>query len=381
MYRQSSQVLGMTVFLFSAMRKPLLAFLLLWQTLLAMATGPADTLVVSRRSILVVPSLAHQPETSWAGGIAYGLYFKSNDLSRISSVTGGVTYTLRNQFAFSLTPRIFWRQSRWYLYSNLSLKNYPDFYYGISNRATSVRQAFRSQNLSVLLQPQLQVAPHLLIGLSVSGRYERVEPLGSTATEMAMLQYRFGTEGWNPYSQLSLGGLLAYDSRDNQFYPVQGGFLKVVASVASRNCGSSYSLLDMSVDGRKYISVFSGHVLALQAWSNAVWGNNGVPFQLLPTLGGLDMMRGLQRGMYRGTVAAAFQTEYRMPVYAKLKAAMFASVGDVWSKSGAGLQPKFCWGAGLRYRLNDARVHLRADVARDTYGGHWQYYITASEAF
>jgi outer membrane protein assembly factor BamA len=371
----------MTVFLFSAMRKLLFAFFLLWHTLLAIASEPADTLVQSRRSILVVPSLAHQPETSWAGGIAYGVCLKSNDLSRISSITGGVTYTLRNQFAFSLTPRIFWGQSRWYIYSSLSLKNYPDFYYGISNRPTSVRQAFRSRNLSVLLQPQIQVAPHLLLGVSVAGRYERVDPVGTTDTEIATLQSRFGSEGWSPYAQLSLGGLLAYDSRDNQFYPVRGGFLKAVASVASKHCGSTYSLLDVSVDGRKYISLFSDHVVAMQAWTNAVWGNSGVPFQLLPTLGGLDVMRGLQRGMYRGTVAAALQTEYRMPVYAKLKAAMFASVGDVWNKSGAGLQPKFCWGAGLRYPLNDAQVHLRMDVARDTYGGHWQYYITASEAF
>jgi hypothetical protein len=183
----------MTVFLFSAMRKLLFAFFLLWHTLLAIASEPADTLVQSRRSILVVPSLAHQPETSWAGGIAYGVYLKSNDLSRISSITGGVTYTLRNQFAFSLTPRIFWGQSRWYIYSNLSLKNYPDFYYGISNRPTSVRQAFRSRNLSVLLQPQIQVAPHLLLGVSVAGRYERVDPVGTTDTEVATLQSRFGS--------------------------------------------------------------------------------------------------------------------------------------------------------------------------------------------
>ena len=44
-------------------------------------------------------------------------------------------------------------------------------------------------------------------------------------------------------------------------------------------------------------------------------------------------------------------------------------------------QLKVAYGAGLRYRLNDARVHLRFDVAKNNYGEKLQFYITATEAF
>lgn len=363
------------------MHKAILLFFFLWLTLLARADEPADTLVVARRSILVVPSLAHQPETSWAGGVAYGLYFKSNDLSRISSVTGGMNYTLLHQFALSITPRLFFRQSRWYLYSNLSLKNYPDYYYGITNQSTSLRQAFRSQNLSVLLQPQIQLSGHLLLGVSLAARTEKIHQLGGTEEQLDDIKGKYGAEGWNPYTQISAGLLVAYDSRDNQFYPQRGFFLKAVAAVAAKGGGSSYSLTDISVDSRKFIPVFSGHIIALQSWINAVWGPRGVPFQLLPTLGGLDLMRGVQRGMYRGNMAAALQSEYRIPLYGRWKAAAFASMGDVMSSVHQDMQLKIAWGAGLRYQLNDARVHLRFDLARNNYDRRWQYYLTASEAF
>jgi hypothetical protein len=42
---------------------------------------------------------------------------------------------------------------------------------------------------------------------------------------------------------------------------------------------------------------------------------------------------------------------------------------------------KVAYGAGLRYQLNDARVHLRFDIAKNNYGEKLQFYITATEAF
>jgi hypothetical protein len=41
---------------------------------------------------------------------------------------------------------------------------------------------------------------------------------------------------------------------------------------------------------------------------------------------------------------------------------------------------KVGYGAGLRFRLNDARVHLRLDVAGNN-DGEVKFYITATEAF
>ena len=76
------------------------------------------------------------------------------------------------------------------------------------------------------------------------------------------------------------------------------------------------------------------------------------------------------------------QTEYRVPYYKRLKAAVFCAAGDVMNSGNYQIDKlKVAYGAGLRYRLNDARVHLRFDVAKNNYGEKLQFYITATEAF
>jgi len=137
------------------------------------------------------------------------------------------------------------------------------------------------------------------------------------------------------------------------------------------------------VDFSKFICPFyNQHVLAWQFYYEAAFSKNEIPFQLLPTLGGRDLMRGFRQGMYRDNVMMMLQTEYRIPVYKRIKVAVFLSAGDVMNSSTYHIDKlKVAYGAGLRCRLNDARVHLRVDIAKNNYGDKLQFYITATEAF
>jgi len=350
-------------------------------TLLGFAREKPDS-VVSRKSLFIIPHASYQQETSVAPGIAYGYYFKSKDISRISSISGSAVYTFKNQFLFNVTPKIFFKSTNWYLYSNLNIRNYPDYYFGVSNRPTNTKQAFTSQNVSLQLQPQYLISKHLLIGGSFSARFERlVTDSGFEANKTNIFQ-QFGTDGWQPYSQISIGAVAAYDSRDNQFYPQNGIFAKSFLSVSKTGWGSTYPLKELSVDFRQYLPLFGAHVLAWQVYYNGIWGSYGIPFELLPTIGGRDLMRGFRQGMYRENVLLLGQAEYRLPVYKRLKAAVFCSAGDVMnSEDYMVYKLKISYGAGLRYRLNDARVHLRLDLAKNNYGDKIQFYITATEAF
>jgi outer membrane protein assembly factor BamA len=338
--------------------------------------------IVSRSSLFIIPHASYQQETSVAPGFAGGYYFKSKDISRISSISGSAVYTFRNQFIFNITPKIYFGQAKWFLYSNLNLRNYPDYYYGIGNSRGETEQAFTSQNLSLLLQPQYIVSKHFFLGASVSARIERLKTDSTFGYVRDIIFQQFGSEGWEPYSQVSVGLVAAYDSRDNQFYPQNGIFAKTSYTVSKAGWASSYSLQHLSLDYRHFLPVFSSHVLAWQVYGDAVFGRNGIPFELLPTVGGRDLMRGFRQGMYRENVLLMAQTEYRLPVYKRLKAAVFCAVGDVMNSSDYQIDKlKVAYGAGLRYRLNDARVHLRLDFARNNYGDKLQFYITATEAF
>ncbi len=339
--------------------------------------------VVVRKSLFLIPHPAYQQETSWSAGVAGGYYFKSNDLSRISSISGSADYTLLNQFLFNITPKIFFPGKKWYLYSNLNFRNYPDFYYGIGNKPTEIKQSFTSNVFSLNLQPQYEIKQHFLIGPYLTARYESIKP-GSGFEQIREKIYNdFGSEGWEkPFYKVSLGALATYDSRDNQFYPLKGIFAKSTFSVSKAGWGSSYSIMDFTLDVRQYIAFYGENVFAWQFFFESATGNSAIPFQLLPTLGGIDYMRGFRKGMYRDNFMALLQTEYRIPLYKRLKAAVFFSAGDVFNDLNLKTDKfKAAYGCGLRYRLNDARVHLRVDVAKNNYGEKLQFYITATEAF
>jgi len=341
-----------------------------------------DDSIVSHSSQYIFPQASYQQETSVAPGIAYGYYFKSKDISRISSISGSAIYTFKNQFIFNVTPKIFFGSNKWYVYSNLNIRNYPDYYYGIGNIPPTIKQTFTSRNISFLIQPQYRILRYLLIGATLSAHFERIKTDSTFEVKKAEIFNQFGSYGWEPYSQTNLGLVVTYDRRDNQFYPQNGLFAKTAFSVSKAGWGSSYSLRKLSIDFRQYIPLFDSHVFAWQAFYSGIFGTNGIPFELLPTLGGLDIMRGFRQGMYKDNVLMIVQTEYRLPIYKRLKAAIFCSTGDVMNSSDYKIDKlKMTYGAGLRYRLNDARVHLRLDFAKNNYGDKMQFYITTSEAF
>lgn len=338
--------------------------------------------IVSRSSIFVIPHASYQQETSWAPGIAYGYYFKSRDLSRISSISGSAVYTFKNQFILNVSPKIYFKGDNWYLYSNFNLKNYPDHYYGIGNEGSGVKQAFTSSNMSLVIQPQYAFTRNFYAGPYVLMRFESLKTDSAFITHKDWIYSYYGDAGWKSYHQIAIGAVAMYDSRDNSFYPYRGTFAKGSFAFSFAGLGSTYSLQQFSVDLRQYLPLFNKHVFAMQLRFDGIFGSKGIPFQMLPTVGGRDLMRGFREGKYKDNLLLSFQTEYRLPIYKRIKAAVFCATGDVFDSTDFRTgKLKFTYGAGLRCRINDARVHLRFDVAKNNYGDKLQFYITASEAF
>ncbi len=338
--------------------------------------------VASRRSFFVIPHAAYQQETNWAFGVAGGYYFKSNDISRISSVSGSADYTLLNQFIFNLTPKIYLANKKWYFYTNLNFKKYPDTFFGTGNTPNNFKAGYTSRNFAFTVQPQYLLTQHVFVGAVLSFKAERIMADTALENKKEYIFENFGPYGWSPYKQLSAGLIISYDSRDNQFYPQKGLFIKSLFTISDKSWVSDYSLKEFSLDIRQYIPLWANHTLAWQASMSGIFGRSGVPFQLLPTVGGRDVLRGFRQGMYRDNLMTVVQTEYRLPLYKRLKAAVFCSVGDVMNSDSPAVEKlKVAYGAGFRYRLNDARVHLRLDVAGNNYGEKLQFYITATEAF
>lgn len=340
-------------------------------------------------SWFLVPAGFYQEETSLGLGINGGYYLPSKSLDKISSISGSAFYTLLNQIKINLNPRFYLANDKVYLTGNVQLRHYVEHYYGISNDINNLvgidesnANIYTSQIFDINVQPFYNCNRDISAGLYFAFRGERMVKYNEALTSnLENLKTKYGTAGWDPYFMFGLGAQFMYDSRDNGFYPQKfSNFLKVTAVTYNKALGSSYNLTGLKLDFRQYIPTWLGQVLAWQVKFETNLSNE-MPFQMLATVGGSDNVRGIRERKYLDNSMFECQVEYRIPIWWRLKAAVFCSVGDVFDIHNPSIvKPKIGYGVGVRCRINDARVNLRVDVAGNNYG-EWKFYITATEAF
>jgi len=332
-------------------------------------------------NFIAVPTISYQPETNWAFGLAGAYYFNLNK-EKTSDINFDMAYTLNKQWNFNvLSTMYFGGNKQWFMYTNLSFKRYPDFFYGIGNRTNQLLQTpihYSSDNICITAQPQHYITNHWIVGANITLRYENP----STDTNLDSINSFCATTGLDkPFFMLGIGGVISYDSRDQQFYPSHGIFFKTVASYYEPYIGNTYRMGKVSSEFRQFVPIYKDLIFAWQASTEWTFGDEK-PFQFLPTLGGMDLLRGLRRGEWCDDVMMAIQSELRIPIWRFFKASVFGSVGDVYNlENWQWSVPKIGYGAGIRIALNKAKVNVRFDVARQNYTNNWSYYLTIKEAF
>ena len=367
------------------MAKAVLTFLLiLWWCLSLLAGNVTNTLNDSlkteaglgKNSSILVPVAFYQEETSVGFGLMGGLYFTKNRINRASNLQGFLIYTLKNQIKLAILPKIYTNDNRFYLSGHVRATHYPDKYFGIGSATVDEQEEdFISRDLSVLAEGQYLINQRFMLGVALGysrGYAYNLVPNG----ELAMAR----PAGTDIYSMPAIGVLSTWDTRDNTLFSSQGDFFKLKVLGSPRALGSSLGALRASVDVRKFVEVYPSHIIASRLFADMVWGQ--WPFQDLPSLGGNEILRGYYQGRYRDTKMISITSEYRFPLFWRFRGAVFASAGDV--------QPgidsfnlksiKYSFGGGLRFRVNDAKMHIRFDVGI-TSQGRPAIYFSANESF
>ena len=150
------------------------------------------------------------------------------------------------------------------------------------------------------------------LGLSFMLRGENVID-GQTYSETKQEIFtRYGNAGWSPYVMFGVGVLSVYDTRDNLFYPQKyGNFFKVAFLNYNKFIGSSFNVNSFNVDFRQYLPTFLSQMFVYQLYLDCRLGND-IPFQMLPSVGGVDNMRGFREKIFVDNTFFQFQTEYRV---------------------------------------------------------------------
>lgn len=333
-------------------------------------------------NFIIVPTASYTPETNWAFGAAGAYYFNCKNQAKKSDLGFYGSYSLNRQWDINAFSTIYFGgETKWFLFVRSVFRHNVDFFYGIGNRRENLfkeRVQFSSENIDIALQPQFYVSDHWSVGPNLKILWTRATAGAKTDS----LQQICPTTGLNsPFFMLGLGVVATYDSRNQQFYPSRGIFFKTSLLYYEPYLGSSFRLGNIAAEFRHFVPIYKEFVFAWQAVTEWTFGKEK-PFQLLPTLGGTDVVRGIRSGVWRGDAMVALQTEFRIPIWKPIKAAVFAGIGDVYNLDNwQWSTPKIGYGAGLRLAFNKSKVNIRFDVARQNLDNNWSFYLTVKEAF
>lgn len=329
-----------------------------------------------------VPIINYSPETDWVFGAAAQGYFRTCKEVPTSIVQLDGAYSLKQQWYVNTSGVIYLGGNHpWQVAFNGGYRDYPDLWYergnGAGNEAGKTGVRYIGKRGKARMEGLWQVAHAWRIG----GKVDFVYETNNLPTDNRILQW-------------GLGVVAQYDSRDVVFYPTRGLLFKTEVLYYEPYLGSTSRLGTWGVDLRQFIPVplTPTHTMVI-AWQLASrWvlsdHNETIPYLMLPTIGGADLIRGVRANMFRDNAMMALQAEVRLPVYSILHATVFAGVGDVYNTSDwQWAIPKVGYGLGLRLCINRAKVNIRADVARNNLNNNWRdinsyaFYLTATEAF
>ncbi len=326
-----------------------------------------------------VPIVFYTPETQFGFGGGAQIFFprQSNIYNaRKSNIFLDAMYTTRNQFIMDIKPQLFFLKGDLYLEAPFQFKIFPNFFWGLGNRAAeSAREQYNMRTVSLAASLLQRLAPSINFGLKFWYEDHRMLDI----LENGILESE-QVEGWDGARLGGLGLVINLDDRDVVESPRRGAFVQFSGEFSSQAFGASHSFNKFVLDFRKYFSVAEDQVLAMQFFSEANFGT--VPFQRKAWLGGGEKLRGYFRGRYMDDHMFVLQAEYRWRFLPRWVLAGFVGAGEVAAQPNEYFDViKLSGGGGLRFQIvKKLPTLVRLDIG---FGqeGNMGVYFGVNEAF
>ena len=340
-----------------------------------------DTVAVRGVDWLAYPYIFYSPETSLAFGGGGIVYFKlyDNPKAKSSSITPSFYYTVNGQYDITIIPELFLLEDNLKIWSKFNYSSYFDRYYGIGNNSPEIENA---QYLQDNFQAQIKLQPKLFDDrLNIGINYEIRNMSVADTKGNPLLEQDTTIVGNDGGLTSGLGLAVAWDTRDNNFFPSRGGYYEAYTSNFFEFVGSDFDYSKTVIDLRHYLNITSDHILAMQGYLLSEGG--APPFYDLGLLGGSKLMRGTIMGRYRDKTYYVVQSEYRMPTLVwRFGLILFAGIGDVAPSVGritiSTVKPTY--GFGIRFRFDELeKVEIRMDVGFGKIGNG--IYFDINQAF
>jgi hypothetical protein len=340
----------------------------------------ADTLVHKKeRSIKVLPVAYFMPETRiGVGALVYSVFKlnKSDSSSRYSNIQSYSSATQNKQFAMENEWQLFSKKEKFVFFGTLDYTRFPELFFGIGNNTNPANKELYSFDLIRLQSKNLKhLGKKLFAGIQYDMQY-----LFNVREKEGMMMNPEQVIGSNGYFTSTLGVLLLYDTRNYVLNTTSGTYGEVLFSAGNKLFFSGFNYNNITIDLRKYVTVFNHYTFAIHGYGN--FNEGAVPFRVMPTIGGARYLRGYYKGRYRDNNLLVLQAETRVHLFWRMGIAAFTGIGQVAANVTLFnlTSFKYNYGAGIRYKLNKKEnVNLRVDLGFNEEG--YGLYVVFAEAF
>jgi outer membrane protein assembly factor BamA len=300
----------------------------------------------------------------------------TNPEQKSSAIRSLGFYTQRSQWLVSGETEWFFDVDRYNFIFSADVSRYPSYFYGIGPETDlSDEESYTPFSFELTTAFRFKIVSDLYLGPRV------------IFTTTDILEVEDGgildagdIPGSNGTTYLGGGPHLTLDKRDNATFPLRGFMVDITLDFLRKELGCCENYTQFALDYRHFFQLYREHVLGVHFYTQMNSGTT--PFQVLPSLGGMDLMRGYRDDRYRDNISAVAQIEYRFPVFWRLGGVVFGGIGQVaHSLSEFSFNDlKYAGGIGIRFTLtNDPKLNLRFDFALSPES--YRFYITALEAF
>jgi outer membrane protein assembly factor BamA len=317
-------------------------------------------------------------------GVAVALD-KDDEKAPPSLFGAGLMSTSNGTLAYGALAKLHLKHDKFRILAMAGKGNINYDYYGIASEEGSggLRIPVSLNVDAMVLEPKVRVVENWFVG----PRYLRLQSdvglnlehnsTGSHAPDYSTVDIR---DLGLTVRSVAVGLRLLRDSRDSQFYPVEGSYFDTNLDFYRPAIGSNRSYENGSVSYQGYHKLKEKSVLAYRVSACAASGR--VPFYSLCRLGQSKDIRGYAIGRYQDYRMLVGQVEYRRELFWRLGAAGFFGAGEVGRKFSEfnieDIRPG--GGVGLRFNLAPQNhINLRVDYAWGQNGN--VFYLSVGEAF
>lgn len=342
-------------------------------------------------SIIGGPSYTPEASVGVGGGVLLSFKVDPKDsVSYRSFVPMGVNFSINGTLVVAGTGTLFFNENRFRIYSLYRLRNEPTNFYGVGfDEIEGVEQGeettlFDKTNITLLNRFVWEVKPNFYAGAVVDINFSKSRNLAEL-----MQQNSYVNKYALQYTNIALGGVVQYDTRDDIATPNSGVLLSATAEIFSRAFGGTYNYQFVDLEYRQFQPLFGRALIGWVARTQLTYGD--VPFTELPMFGSPFDLRGFYWGKYRDKSMGYGIAEFRHMLgseeavaqgrfISKLGYVAWVGTGTIGTTPAEWNEWKMNYGVGFRIQLQP-RKNFRFDIGKGQGEDSFLFYFNMTEAF